>query len=98
MLKLFRIELKQSPNSETLLPKNCSPMITYVVAPTMDSAHIALLNAYKDDIANGDISESDINIDTLTVIASEDNQIFQSNFYRLVDYRNINDKENDNNE
>lgn len=86
MLKLFRIELKQISDEE-MWPKNCSPFITYVIAPSMDSAHIALINAYKDEIADGLIDERDINISNLTVVASEENNCFCPDFYKLVDYR-----------
>lgn len=84
MLKLYKIELKGVKSG--LLSKNCSPGTTYVIAPSMDSAHMALINAYS---TSTDIDLKDLEIDTLEIIASEDTQVNSPNFYKLVVFGNI---------
>lgn len=84
MLKLYKIELKGVKAG--ILSKSCSPGTTYVIAPSMDSAHMALINAYG---LSTSIDLKDIEIDTLEIIASEDTQINSPNFYKLVVFGNI---------
>ena len=84
MLKLYKIELKGAKAG--ILSKSCSPGTTYVIAPSMDSAHMALINAYG---LSTSIDLKDIEIDTLEIIASEDTQINSPNFYKLVVFGNV---------
>lgn len=98
MLKLYRIELKGVKAGN--LPKNCSPGVTYVIAPSMDVAHMALISSYKKESeTNEELYLDSIEIDTLEVVASEETLCGNPNFYKLVDYRNImNNKESESNE
>jgi hypothetical protein len=99
MLKLYRIELKGVKAGN--LPKNCSPGITYVIAPSMDAAHMALISSYKKETeSTGELFLDSVEIDTLEVIASEETTCNNPNFYKLVDYRNAmsNNKESETNE
>ena len=98
MLKLYRIELKGVKAGN--LPKNCSPGVTYVIAPSMDVAHMALISSYKKEAeTNEELYLDSIEIDTLEVVASEETLCGNPNFYKLVDYRNImNNKESESNE
>ena len=84
MLKLYKIELKGVKSGE--LSKNCSPGTTYVIAPTMDSAHMALINAYR---TSGALDVNSLEIDNLEIIASEDTDINTPNFYKLAVLGNI---------
>lgn len=98
MLKLYRIELKGVKAGN--LPKNCSPGVTYVIAPSMDVAHMALISSYKKEAeTNEELYLDSIEIDTLEVVASEETLCGNPNFYKLVDFRNImNNKESESNE
>ena len=84
MLKLYKIELKGVKSGE--LAKNSSPGTTYVIAPTMDSAHMALINAYR---TSGTLDVNSLEIDNLEIIASEDTNINTPNFYKLAVLGNI---------
>ncbi len=98
MLKLYRIELKGVKAGN--LPKNCSPGVTYVIAPSMDVAHMALISSYKKEAeTNEELYLDSIEIDTLEVVASEETLCGNPNFYKLVDFRNImNNKESESDE
>lgn len=87
MLKLYKIETNATLNGTFAI--NCSPGVTYVVAPSMDMAHVALINSYKNELDNGSIKLSELDINNLTIVATENTELFMSNTYRLVDYRNI---------
>lgn len=87
MLKLYKIETNATLNGT--FATNCSPGVTYVVAPSMDMAHVALINSYKNELDNGSIKLSELDINNLTIVATENTELFMSNTYRLVDYRNI---------
>jgi hypothetical protein len=82
MLKLYKIELKGVRAGE--LSKSCSPGTTYVVAPSMDTAHMALINAYKSTV-----DLKDLEIDNLEIIASEETSVNSPNFYKLAVFGNI---------
>jgi hypothetical protein len=88
MLKLYKIETNATLNGT--FATNCSPGVTYVIAPSMDMAHVALINSYKNELDNGSIQLSELDINNLTIIANETTELFTPNTYRLVDYRNIN--------
>ena len=87
MLKLYKIETNATLNGT--FATNCSPGVTYVVAPSMDMAHVALINSYKNELDNGSIKLSELDINNLIIVATENTELFMPNTYRLVDYRNI---------
>ena len=95
MLKLYKIETNATLNGTFAI--NCSPGVTYVVAPSMDMAHVALINSYKKELDNGSIKLSELDINNLTIVAAENTELFMPNTYRLVDYRNISATDDKNN-